>query len=46
MKRVFTLLLFALALTAWPVLAQEIDESFLFLDENGEYLIPLFRKVF
>ena len=36
MKRVFTLLLFALALTAWPVLAQEIDESFLFLDENGE----------
>lgn len=35
MKRFFTLFVFVLSLLAWPVLAQEIDESFVFVDENG-----------
>ena len=35
MKRIFTLFVFVLSLLAWPVLAQEIDESFVFVDENG-----------
>lgn len=35
MKRFLTLFVFVLSLLAWPVLAQEIDESFVFVDENG-----------
>ena len=35
MKRIFTYLLFALSMTTMPLLAQDIDESFVFIDENG-----------
>ena len=35
MKKIFTILLFGLALLAWPVQAQEIDERFVFMDEEG-----------
>ena len=30
--------MFAMALLAWPVQAQDIDESFLFVDENGNVI--------
>ena len=35
MKKVFTALLFGLSLLATPVLAQDYDQSFAFVDENG-----------
>ena len=38
MKKIFTIL-FAWSLTVLPMLAQEIDESFVFMDEEGE-IIP------
>ena len=38
MKRFFTLFVFVLSLMAWPSLAQEIDESFVFVDKNGEVI--------
>ena len=38
MKRLFTLIISAMTLLAWPVLAQEIDESYLFVDKNGEVI--------
>ena len=38
MKKVFTALLFTLSLLAMPVSAQDIDNSFAFVDENGTVL--------
>ncbi len=38
MKRIFTFLVFAVAMMSWPVLAQEIDESFVFMDEDGNII--------
>ena len=40
MRKIFTFLLFGLSLLAWPALslAQEIDESFVFVDEEGEFI--------
>ena len=39
MRRIFTtLLLFGLSLLTLPALAQEIDESFVFMDEEGEII--------
>lgn len=38
MKRIFTFLSFLLAMMTSPVLAQEIDESFVFVDEDGEII--------
>lgn len=38
MKRIFTYLLFAFSMSAMPMLAQDIDESFVFIDENGTVL--------
>ena len=35
MKRIFTYLLFALLMATMPVLAQDIDESYVFVDKNG-----------
>ena len=37
MKKIFTIL-FAWSLTVLPMLAQEIDESYVFLDEEGEVI--------
>ena len=37
MKKIFTIL-FAWSLTVLPMLAQEIDESYVFLDEEGDLL--------
>ena len=38
MKRFFTLLLFGLSMLAWPAMAQEIDESYVFMDEEGNII--------
>ena len=38
MKKFFTFLLLGLCSAAWPAVAQEIDESFVFVDENGEVI--------
>ena len=38
MRKFFTLLLFGLALLAWPVQAQDIDESYMFMDDEGNIL--------
>lgn len=38
MKRIFTFLMFAMALLAWPLHAQDIDESFMFMDGDGNVL--------
>ena len=38
MKRIFTLFLFGLSLMAFPALAQEIDESYVFMDEDGNII--------
>ena len=38
MKRIFTFLMFAMALLAWPIQAQEIDESYMFMDEDGNII--------
>ena len=38
MKRIFTLLFFALSLLAWPAMAQEVDESYVFMDEDGNII--------
>ena len=35
MRKFFTLLLFGLSMLAWPAMAQEIDESYVFMDEEG-----------
>ena len=38
MKRIFTFLMFAMALLAWPIQAQEIDKSYMFMDEDGNII--------
>ena len=38
MKRIFTFLMFSMALLAWPIQAQEIDESYMFMDEDGNII--------
>lgn len=38
MKKIFTYLLFAFSLMAWPVQAQEIDESYVFTDAEGNVI--------
>lgn len=38
MKRVFTFLIFGLSLLALPVIAQDVDESYAFFDEDGEII--------
>ncbi len=38
MKRIFTYLLFALSMTCMPMLAQDIDESFVFVDKDGSVI--------
>ena len=38
MKRFFTFLLWSMALLACPVQAQDIDESYVFMDDNGNIL--------
>lgn len=38
MKRIFTLLLSGLMLMTWSMQAQEIDESYVFIDEDGEII--------
>ena len=38
MRRFFTLLLFGLSMLAWPAMAQEIDESYVFMDEEGNII--------
>ena len=38
MRKFFTLLLFGLAMLAWPVQAQDIDESYMFMDDEGNIL--------
>ena len=38
MKRIFTYLLFALSMTCMPRLAQDIDESFVFVDKDGSVI--------
>ncbi len=35
MRKIFTFLLFGLSMLAWPAMAQEVDESYVFVDENG-----------
>jgi len=39
MKKIFTFLLLGLTMSVLPALAQDIDESFVFMDEEGE-IIP------
>ena len=38
MKRIFTLFLFGLSLMALPALAQEVDESYVFMNEDGDII--------
>ena len=38
MRKIFTFLVFGLALMACPVQAQDYDESFVFVDKNGEVI--------
>lgn len=38
MRKFFTLLLFGLSMLAWPAIAQEIDESYVFMDEEGNII--------
>ena len=38
MKRIFTFLMFAMALMAWSVQAQDIDESYMFMDADGNII--------
>ena len=38
MKKIFYYLMFAMALMAWPSQAQEIDESYMFMDEEGNII--------
>ena len=38
MRKFFTLLLFGLSMLAWPAMAQEIDESYVFMDEEGNII--------
>ena len=38
MRRIFTLLMLAAAFVSWPILAQEIDESYVFMDEEGNII--------
>ena len=38
MKRIFTFLMLGMALLAWPVQAQDIDENYVFMDDNGNIL--------
>lgn len=38
MRKFFTLLLFGLSILAWPAMAQEIDESYVFMDEEGNII--------
>lgn len=38
MKRIFTFFSLFVTMMAWPVMAQDIDESFVFVDEDGEII--------
>ena len=38
MKRIYTFFSLFVTMMAWPVLAQDIDESFVFVDEDGEII--------
>jgi hypothetical protein len=38
MRKFFTLLLYGLTMLAWPAMAQEIDESYVFMDEEGNII--------
>lgn len=38
MRKFFTLLLFGLSMLAWPIQAQEIDESYMFMDDEGNII--------
>ena len=38
MRKIITFLMFGLALLAWPVQAQDYDESYVFVDKNGEVI--------
>ena len=38
MKRIFTFLMLGMALLAWPAQAQDIDENYVFMDDNGNIL--------
>lgn len=38
MRKFFTLLLFGMSMLAWPAMAQEIDESYVFMDEEGNII--------
>ena len=38
MRKFLTLLLFGLSMLAWPAMAQEIDESYVFMDEEGNII--------
>ena len=38
MSKIFTFLVFGLALLAWPVHAQDYDESYVFVDKNGNVI--------
>ena len=37
MRKIFTLL-FGLSMLAWPVMAQDVDESYVFMDEEGNII--------
>ena len=38
MKRIFTFLFFAMAMLAWSMQAQDIDESYMFMDADGNII--------
>ncbi len=38
MKRIITALFFCLSLMSWPMLAQDIDESYVFMDDEGNII--------
>ena len=38
MRKFFTLLLFGLSMLAWPAMAQDVDESYMFMDEDGNII--------
>ena len=38
MRKFFTLLLFGLSMLAWPAMAQDVNESYMFMDEDGNII--------
>ena len=38
MRKIFTLLLLGLSLLAWPAMAQDVDMSYVFIDEEGNII--------